>query len=110
MVKYVLKSASPPKPKFDLSADLNPQQRAVVEADPTGGLYRSDDAGKTCHENVNYMPAAMAQMGAAMHRAASQFALVAQDASATGDLKKPLAALAKLSGTCVACHAAYRLH
>ena len=62
------------------------------------------------HENVKYMPAAMAQMGAAMHQAASQFALAAQDASATGDFKKPLAALAKLSGTCVACHAAYRLH
>ncbi|KIG15855.1 ATP-dependent DNA helicase UvrD/PcrA [Enhygromyxa salina] len=33
-MKYVLKSASPPKPKFDLAAELNPQQRAVVEADP----------------------------------------------------------------------------
>ncbi|PRQ03698.1 ATP-dependent DNA helicase PcrA [Enhygromyxa salina] len=32
MVKYVLKSASPPKPKFDLTRELNPQQRAVVEA------------------------------------------------------------------------------
>jgi DNA helicase-2/ATP-dependent DNA helicase PcrA len=33
VAKYVLKSASPPKPKFDLAAELNPQQRAVVEAD-----------------------------------------------------------------------------
>ena len=32
MVKYVLKSASPPKPAFNLERELNPQQRAVVEA------------------------------------------------------------------------------
>lgn len=34
MVKYVLKSASPPKPAFNLERELNPQQRAVVEAPP----------------------------------------------------------------------------
>jgi DNA helicase II / ATP-dependent DNA helicase PcrA len=34
VVKYVLKSASPPKPAFNLASDLNPQQRAVVEAPP----------------------------------------------------------------------------
>ena len=34
MVKYVLKSASPAKPSFDLGEGLNPQQRAVVEAPP----------------------------------------------------------------------------
>ena len=34
MVKYVLKSASPAKPAFNLERELNPQQRAVVEAPP----------------------------------------------------------------------------
>ena len=44
-----------------------------------------------------------------MHRAASQFAIVAKDASVTGDLKAPLSALSRVSQTCVACHAAYRI-
>ena len=33
-MKYVLKSATPPKPAFNLERELNPQQRAVVEAPP----------------------------------------------------------------------------
>jgi DNA helicase-2/ATP-dependent DNA helicase PcrA len=33
-VKYTLKTSTPRKPLFDLEADLNPQQRAVVEAPP----------------------------------------------------------------------------
>ena len=33
-MKYVLKSASPAKPAFNLERELNPQQRAVVEAPP----------------------------------------------------------------------------
>lgn len=60
-------------------------------------------------ENAQHMPPAMAQIGTAMHRAASQFAIAAQNASATGDFKKPLAALSGLTSQCVACHAAFRL-
>ena len=33
-MKYVLKTQAPSKPAFDLDQDLNPQQRAVVEAPP----------------------------------------------------------------------------
>ncbi len=61
------------------------------------------------HEVAQFMPKGMQDAGTAMHRSASQFALVAKDASATGDLKPPLAALSRLSQTCVACHAGYRL-
>lgn len=61
------------------------------------------------HEVAPFMPKGMQEAGTAMHRAASQFAIVAKDASVTGDLKAPLAALARLSQTCVACHAAYRI-
>ena len=61
------------------------------------------------HEVAPFMPRAMQEAGTAMHRAASQFAIAAKDASATGDLKAPLAALARVSQTCVACHAAFRL-
>jgi hypothetical protein len=61
------------------------------------------------HDVARFMPQGMQDAGTAMHRSASRFALVAKDASVSGDLKAPLAALAHLSGTCVACHAAYRL-
>jgi hypothetical protein len=56
-----------------------------------------------------YMPAPMREMGSGMHRAASRFAIAAQDASATHDVRPALAALAEVTRHCVACHAAYRL-
>lgn len=62
------------------------------------------------HESAPLMPRGMQQAGTAMHRAASQFALVASNASVTGDLQATLASLARLTQTCVACHAGYRLH
>ncbi len=61
------------------------------------------------HEVSKYMPKGMQEAGTAMHRSASQFALEAQNASVTGDLKPALAALSKVTQACVACHAGYRL-
>jgi len=61
------------------------------------------------HEVARYMPDGMQEAGTAMHRSASQFAVVAKDASVTGDLEPVLAALARLNQTCVACHAGYAL-
>lgn len=61
------------------------------------------------HDAAKVMPEGMQAAGTAMHRSASRFALVAKDASVTGDLKAPLAALATLTQACVACHAAYRI-
>jgi hypothetical protein len=61
------------------------------------------------HNVAQFMPPGMQSAGTAMHRAASQFAIVAKDASVTGDLKASLAALSKVSQTCVACHAGYRI-
>jgi hypothetical protein len=57
-----------------------------------------------------YMPKAMQDIGTRMHRAASQFALVAQETGADGNVAKAIAALAKVTEQCVACHAAYRAH
>lgn len=57
-----------------------------------------------------YMPPPMQDIGTAMHRAASRFAVAAQDASVGNDVRPALAALASVMQQCVACHAAYRLH
>lgn len=58
---------------------------------------------------AQFMPKGMQDIGTAMHRSASQFAVEAQNASATGDLPKALSALSRVTQSCVACHAGYRL-
>jgi hypothetical protein len=62
------------------------------------------------HEVARYMPEGMQAIGTEMHRSASRFALAAQNAGVTGDLKSALGALSDVTAACVACHAAYRLH
>ena len=57
-----------------------------------------------------YMPQRMQDIGTGMHRAASRFAVEAQEASVGNDVRPALAALAHVMQQCVACHAAYRLH
>lgn len=61
------------------------------------------------HEVAQYMPKTMQDMGTQMHRAASRFAVVANDAAVSGDVKPALAALSKVTQSCVACHASFRL-
>jgi hypothetical protein len=61
------------------------------------------------HEVARVMPQGMQDIGSLMHRNASRFAVEAQSSSATGDLKPALAALARVTQTCTACHSAYRL-
>jgi cytochrome c556 len=57
-----------------------------------------------------YMPQGMQDIGTQMHRAASRFAVEAQNASVSNDVRPALAALSTVMQQCVACHAAYRLH
>ena len=57
-----------------------------------------------------FMPEAMQEIGTQMHRAASRFAIAAQNASVGNDVRPALAALGSVMQQCVACHAAYRLH
>lgn len=66
------------------------------------GLHGAADVSK-------YMPQGMQDAGTAMHRAASRFAITAQDAAVTGDLKPVFAGLAEVTAQCVGCHAGYRL-
>jgi hypothetical protein len=62
------------------------------------------------HEVAKFMPEGMQTIGTEMHRSASRFALAAQNAGVTGDLKPALGALSEMTAACVGCHAAYRLH
>lgn len=61
------------------------------------------------HEVAKFMPQGMQDAGTAMHRAASRFAIEAQNAGVTGDLKPALATLGEVMNACVSCHAGYRL-
>jgi hypothetical protein len=57
-----------------------------------------------------FMPKPMQDIGTQMHKAASQFALTAQETGADGNLGRAVVALSKVAEQCVACHAAYRAH
>ena len=61
------------------------------------------------HEVAKFMPEGMQAAGTEMHRSASRFAIEAQTAGVTGDLKPALEALSKVTTACVSCHAGFRL-
>ena len=83
---------------FDQASELAERRLGMSSLDMHGA-----------HEVAMYMPKGMQDAGTTMHRTASRFAITAKDASASGDLRPALAALANLNQTCVACHAAYRI-
>ncbi len=56
-----------------------------------------------------YMPEPMRAIGMQMHRAASRFALIAEETSVDQDLSRALKALAAVTVQCNSCHAAYRI-
>jgi hypothetical protein len=72
-------------------------------------LGMSSLAAHGAHQVAKYMPEGMQAIGTSMHKSASQFATEIQNSAATGDLKPALAALARTTQACVACHAGYRL-
>jgi len=61
------------------------------------------------HEVAKFMPQGMQDIGTEMHRSASRFAIEAQNAGVTGDLRPALEALSRVTAQCVGCHAGYRL-
>lgn len=54
---------------------------------------------------AKFMPESMRHAGTTMHRAASRFALIAQE----GDVLSAYSALSQITDACVACHASYRI-
>lgn len=81
--------------------------KAAKIAEARLGMSAMRDHG--AHEVAKFMPQGMRDAGTGMHRAASRFAIKAQDAEVTGDLKGALAALGEVMTACVGCHAGYRL-
>ncbi len=60
-------------------------------------------------EVAKYMPQGMQDAGTAMHKAASRFAIEAQNVAVTGELRPAFGALGEIMAACVGCHAGYRL-
>lgn len=54
---------------------------------------------------AKFMPREMQQIGAEMHRAASRFAIKAQE----GEILESYQLVSGITGKCVACHATYRI-
>lgn len=104
-------------------ANMRDHLAALQEISETLAGGRNDQAAKIAeerlgmsslprhgaHDVAKFMPQGMRDAGTAMHRAASRFAVEAQNAGATGDLKPALRALGQVMSACVGCHAGYRL-
>ena len=83
-------------------------QQAAEIAEQRIGVSSLDTHGAS--HMAPYMPKPMQDIGTRMHKAASQFALIAQETGADGNVARAVDALAKITEQCVACHAAYRTH
>ena len=82
---------------FDEAASLSERQLGMTSLDAHGA---ADLAPR--------LPKGMQEIGTQMHRAASRFAITAQNASVGGEVRPALGALGEVMQQCVACHAAYR--
>lgn len=92
-----------------------------IQAALAAGNY--DEAGRMAEQRLgmssleahkgNHMapfrPDGMNQVGWEMHKAASRFALIAQETGVDRNLPRALGALSEVTQQCVACHAGYRL-
>lgn len=83
---------------FDKAAEIAEQRLGMTSLERHGA-----------HEVAAHMPETMRDMGTAMHRAASRFAVAAEDAAVNGDVRPALAALAQVTQACTACHDRFRL-
>ena len=79
---------------LDKAADVAEQRLGMSSLEAHGASHLA-----------KYMPEGMQQAGTNMHKAASRFALRAQE----GDLTPALKALSEVTSACAACHSAYRI-
>lgn len=114
--------AFPPPMKAETLANMRDHLLALQEIQQALAAARFDEAAGIAekrlgmsslqrhgaHEVGRFMPEGMREAGTQMHRSASRFAAAATDAAVSSDVKPALAALAQVTASCVACHAAYR--
>ncbi|GAA0408913.1 hypothetical protein GCM10009133_16820 [Cocleimonas flava] len=81
----------------------NEPDKAADVAENRLGMSSLDNHGAS--HMASMMPKGMQAAGTAMHRAASRFALKAQE----GDLLPAYKALSDITAACVSCHTAYRI-
>ena len=84
--------------KYDAAADIAEKRIGMSSLETHGASHMA-----------GFMPKGMQDTGTAMHKAASRFAVTAQEAAVTRDLPRALGALSNVTSQCVACHAGYRL-
>lgn len=87
------------KGDFQLAAEIAEKRIGMSSLESHGAAHMAP-----------FMPKSMQDIGTQMHKAASQFALVAQDSSADGNALRAVGALSDITRQCVACHSAYRAH
>jgi len=83
----------------EIQAALSQQQYDIAANVAEERLGLSSLGLHGAHEVAKYMPIAMQDNGAAMHKSASRFVIASHNAAATGDVKPALAALAEITGT-----------
>ena len=94
--------------EIDIALSQNAFDKAATIAEQRLGMSSLELHGAA--HIAPFMPQGMQDIGTQMHRAASRFAVEAQNASVSNDVRPALAALGAVMQQCVACHAAYRLH
>jgi hypothetical protein len=80
--------------EMDMAAELAEQRLGMSSLDLHGASRMA-----------KFMPEGMRAAGTNMHKAASRFALTAEEGDLLGAYKK----LAELTSTCVSCHSGYRI-
>lgn len=110
----------PPPMREHLLGNMRDHLLALAEIQSLLGAGKPDQAGDIAETRLGMsslethgashmaplMPQGMREIGTAMHRSASRFALRAKE----GELQPAVEALARVTEQCAACHAAYRVH
>jgi len=82
------------KDELDLAAEIAEQRLGMSSLQSHGAAHMAQ-----------FMPEAMRLSGTSMHKAASRFALKAQEGEALAAYRS----LSEITSSCVGCHAAYRI-
>ena len=114
----------PPPMREHMLANMRDHLQAIEVVTRLLAAGRYGEAGETAEQRLGmsamqahgarhmgqFMPEGMRAIGQAMHRAASRFAVAAQDAEVHDDLAAAFSGLSAVMRQCVACHEGYRVH